>query len=120
MRSGQDGEMDDTSNLNPTDGPVSMLLWRTIGGAGYCKAFHFGVSLGGPLSQFDGHVASFLTLSMRCSGNTIITDGFVSTLARALQYNSIPRTLAGFSPTALLLFLVSFYSTKDCLGAFLA
>jgi hypothetical protein len=51
MRSGQDGEMDDTSNLNPTDGPVSMLLWRTIGGAGYCKAFHFGVSLGGHLES---------------------------------------------------------------------
>jgi hypothetical protein len=112
MRSGQDGEMDDTSNLNPTDGPVSMLLWRTIGGAGYCKAFHFGVSLGGPLSQFDGHVASFLTLSMRCSGNTIITDGFVSTLARALQYNSIPRTLAGFPPPRFSFFLCLFTAQK--------
>jgi hypothetical protein len=96
-----------------------MLLWRTIGGASYCKAFHFGVSLGGPLSQFDGHAASFLTLSTRCFGNTIITNKFVSTLAGALHYNSIPRTSAR-PPTALLLFLVSFYSTKYCLGAFLA
>jgi hypothetical protein len=59
-------------------------------------------------------------LSMRCSGNTIITNNLVSTLAGPLQYNSIPGTPAGPSPTALLLFLVPFTAQNYSLGAFLA
>lgn len=115
----QDGEMMTRAISILRTASFDALLEDYRAARAIARPFRFGASLGGPLSQFDGHAASFLTLSMRCSGNTIITNTFVSLLAGALRYNSIPKTSAG-PPTALLLFLVSFYSAKYCLGAFLA